>query len=95
MIDFPRSRDSRSADFEYIQVRLASPDEIRSWSFGEVIKPETINYRSFKPERDGLFCERIFGPVKDWELREVQADPLPWPRLRPVRRRGDALQGTA
>ncbi|NNL30679.1 MAG: DNA-directed RNA polymerase subunit beta' [Gemmatimonadetes bacterium] len=67
MIDFPRSRDQRTADFEYIQVRLASPEEIRSWSFGEVIKPETINYRSFKPERDGLFCERIFGPVKDWE----------------------------
>jgi DNA-directed RNA polymerase subunit beta' len=67
MIDFPRTRDQRAADFEYIQVRLASPEEIRSWSFGEVIKPETINYRSFKPERDGLFCERIFGPVKDWE----------------------------
>ena len=48
-------------------IRIASPEEIRSWSFGEVIKPETINYRSFKPERDGLFCERIFGPVKDWE----------------------------
>jgi DNA-directed RNA polymerase subunit beta' len=46
---------------------LASPDTIRSWSYGEVTKPETINYRSFKPERDGLFCERIFGPVKDWE----------------------------
>jgi DNA-directed RNA polymerase subunit beta' len=67
MIDFPRTRDQRTADFEFIQVKLASPDEIRSWSFGEVIKPETINYRSFKPERDGLFCERIFGPVKDWE----------------------------
>jgi DNA-directed RNA polymerase subunit beta' len=67
MIDFPRTRDQRSADFEYIQVKLASPEEIRSWSFGEVVKPETINYRSFKPERDGLFCERIFGPVKDWE----------------------------
>ncbi|MGE0161437.1 MAG: DNA-directed RNA polymerase subunit beta', partial [Gemmatimonadales bacterium] len=67
MIDFPRTREQRAADFEYIQVKLASPEEIRSWSFGEVIKPETINYRSFKPERDGLFCERIFGPVKDWE----------------------------
>ena len=67
MIDFPRTRDQRAADFEFIQVRLASPEEIRSWSFGEVVKPETINYRSFKPERDGLFCERIFGPVKDWE----------------------------
>src|SRR5687767_4931761 len=67
MIDFPRTREQRAADFEFIQVRLASPEEIRSWSFGEVIKPETINYRSFKPELDGLFCERIFGPVKDWE----------------------------
>ena len=67
MIDFPRTRDQGSSDFEFIQVKLASPEEIRGWSFGEVIKPETINYRSFKPERDGLFCERIFGPVKDWE----------------------------
>jgi len=67
MIDFPRTREQRAADFEFIQVRLASPEEIRSWSYGEVTKPETINYRSFKPERDGLFCERIFGPVKDWE----------------------------
>ncbi|HUP47652.1 MAG TPA: DNA-directed RNA polymerase subunit beta' [Thermoanaerobaculia bacterium] len=67
MIDFPRSRDPRSSDFDFIQIRIASPEEIRSWSYGEVTKPETINYRSFKPERDGLFCERIFGPVKDWE----------------------------
>ncbi|HET7274063.1 MAG TPA: DNA-directed RNA polymerase subunit beta' [Longimicrobiaceae bacterium] len=67
MIDFPRNRETRATDFNFIQVKLASPDEIRSWSYGEVVKPETINYRSFKPERDGLFCERIFGPVKDWE----------------------------
>jgi DNA-directed RNA polymerase subunit beta' len=67
MIDFPRTREPRSSDFDFIQLRIASPEEIRSWSFGEVTKPETINYRSFKPERDGLFCERIFGPVKDWE----------------------------
>jgi DNA-directed RNA polymerase subunit beta' len=67
MIDFPRSRDSRGSDFDFIQVKVASPDEIRSWSYGEVTKPETINYRSFKPEKDGLFCERTFGPVKDWE----------------------------
>ncbi len=53
--------------FNAITIQLASPDVIRSWSFGEVTKPETINYRSFKPEKDGLFCERIFGPVKDWE----------------------------
>jgi len=67
MIDFARSREQRSSDFDYIQIKIASPEEIRSWSYGEVTKPETINYRSFKPERDGLFCEKIFGPVKDWE----------------------------
>jgi DNA-directed RNA polymerase subunit beta' len=67
MIDFPRTREPRSSDFDFIQLKIASPEEIRGWSFGEVTKPETINYRSFKPERDGLFCERIFGPVKDWE----------------------------
>ncbi|MBN1884931.1 MAG: DNA-directed RNA polymerase subunit beta' [Candidatus Krumholzibacteriota bacterium] len=50
-----------------MRIQLASPEVIKSWSYGEVIKPETINYRSFKPEKDGLFCERIFGPVKDWE----------------------------
>jgi DNA-directed RNA polymerase subunit beta' len=78
-------RDARASAFDYIQVRIASPEEIRGpkdpkererlemagvrnwWSWGEVTKPETINYRSFKPEKDGLFCERIFGPVKDWE----------------------------
>ncbi len=53
--------------FSAIRIRLASPDQIRSWSYGEVMKPETINYRTLKPERDGLFCERIFGPTKDWE----------------------------
>ncbi|MGC9315118.1 MAG: DNA-directed RNA polymerase subunit beta', partial [bacterium] len=54
-------------DFMGVKLLLASPDIIRSWSFGEVTKPETINYRTFKPEKGGLFCERIFGPVKDWE----------------------------
>jgi len=54
-------------DFDAIKIALASPDLIRSWSFGEVKKPETINYRTFKPERDGLFCAAIFGPVKDYE----------------------------
>ena len=54
-------------DFDSIRIELASPDMIRSWSFGEVKKPETINYRTFKPERDGLFCAKIFGPVKDYE----------------------------
>src|SRR5690242_15749450 len=53
--------------FDAIKIGLASPDKIRSWSFGEVKKPETINYRTFKPERDGLFCAKIFGPVKDYE----------------------------
>ena len=52
---------------EEIKIAVASPEKIRSWSFGEVKKPETINYRTFKPERDGLFCARIFGPVKDYE----------------------------
>ncbi len=67
MIDFPRHRETRPQEFDYIQLKIASPEQIRSLSYGEVTKPETINYRSFKPERDGLFCERIFGPVKDWE----------------------------
>jgi DNA-directed RNA polymerase subunit beta' len=56
-----------NTNFEAIRISLASPDKIRSWSHGEVTKPETINYRTFKPERDGLFCARIFGPVSDWE----------------------------
>ncbi|MBM3276665.1 MAG: DNA-directed RNA polymerase subunit beta' [Candidatus Handelsmanbacteria bacterium] len=56
----------KPTDFDSIRIQLASPDTIRSWSNGEVTKAETINYRSFKPERDGLFCEKIFGPVKDW-----------------------------
>ncbi|HXI13024.1 MAG TPA: DNA-directed RNA polymerase subunit beta' [Thermoanaerobaculia bacterium] len=54
-------------DFNAIKISLASPDKIRSWSYGEVTKPETINYRTFKPERDGLFCAKIFGPITDWE----------------------------
>lgn len=54
-------------NFEYMKIGLASPEKIRSWSYGEVKKPETINYRTLKPEKDGLFCERIFGPTKDWE----------------------------
>ena len=85
MIDFRSTRDARGSSFDFIQIRIASPEEMRGprdpkererlalqgqrywWSWGEVVKPETINYRSFKPEKDGLFCERIFGPVKDWE----------------------------
>ncbi|MBS2035296.1 DNA-directed RNA polymerase subunit beta', partial [bacterium] len=54
-------------NFDALEIRLASPRQIRDWSYGEVKKPETINYRTLKPERDGLFCERIFGPIKDWE----------------------------
>jgi DNA-directed RNA polymerase subunit beta' len=53
--------------FDAIKIGMASPEKIRSWSFGEVKKPETINYRTFKPERDGLFCAKIFGPIKDYE----------------------------
>jgi DNA-directed RNA polymerase subunit beta' len=85
MIDFRSGREPKSSNFDFINIRIASPEEIRGprdrkdrerrelqgqrtwWSWGEVVKPETINYRSFKPEKDGLFCERIFGPVKDWE----------------------------
>lgn len=53
--------------FDEIKISLASPERILSWSYGEIKKPETINYRTFKPERDGLFCARIFGPIKDYE----------------------------
>jgi DNA-directed RNA polymerase subunit beta' len=65
--DLQQKSMKHPSDFYAIRIKLASPETIRSWSHGEVTKPETINYRSFKPERDGLFCERIFGPVKDWE----------------------------
>ena len=53
--------------FDQIRISIASPEKILSWSYGEIKKPETINYRTFKPERDGLFCARIFGPIKDYE----------------------------
>ncbi|MBD3420502.1 MAG: DNA-directed RNA polymerase subunit beta' [Chitinivibrionales bacterium] len=66
-MDFSIRSDSAHQQISEVSIRLASPDKIRNWSFGEVTKPETINYRSFKPERDGLFCERIFGPVRNWE----------------------------
>jgi DNA-directed RNA polymerase subunit beta' len=62
-----QERTNLSPDFEAIRISLASPEKILSWSHGEVTKPETINYRTFKPERDGLFCAKIFGPVTDWE----------------------------
>ncbi|MFL2803211.1 MAG: DNA-directed RNA polymerase subunit beta' [Paracoccaceae bacterium] len=63
----PFNSNSRARSFEEIKISLASPEKIVSWSFGEIRKPETINYRTFKPERDGLFCARIFGPIKDYE----------------------------
>ncbi len=63
----PYDRVSLIGEFDAIRISLASPEKIRSWSHGEVTKPETINYRTFKPERDGLFCAKIFGPVADWE----------------------------
>ena len=62
---FEKPRDAVS--FDSMRIRIASPEKIRSWSYGEVKKPETINYRSFKPEKDGFFCAKIFGPIKDWE----------------------------
>src|SRR5688572_5830782 len=64
---FHDNKTALRADFDAIRISLASPDKIMSWSFGEVTKPETINYRTFKPERDGLFCAKIFGPITDWE----------------------------
>jgi len=65
--DIGSQLDKKAQEITGVSIRLASPDTIRNWSFGEVTKPETINYRSFKPERDGLFCEKIFGPVRNWE----------------------------
>ena len=62
-----RKDNKIKSNFQRISISLASPDEILENSYGEVLKPETINYRTYKPERDGLFCERIFGPVKDYE----------------------------
>ena len=70
-MDFNQNNSNKASkpefEFESIKIGLASPEKIREWSYGEVKKPETINYRTLKPERDGLFCERIFGPTKDWE----------------------------
>ena len=60
-------KKSSEEEFDSLRIKLASPEEIRSWSYGEVKKPETINYRTFKPEREGLFCAKIFGPIKDYE----------------------------
>ena len=115
MIDFRSGREPKSSSFDYISIRIASPEEIRGprdpkererlelqgqrtwWSWGEVTKPETINYRSFKPEKDGLFCERIFGPVKDWECHCGKYKRIRYRgrHLRPLRRGGHALEGPA
>ena len=62
-----QDEQNKKLDFDAIKISIASPEQILDWSYGEVLKPETINYRTQKPERDGLFCERIFGPTKDWE----------------------------
>ena len=82
-------------EFASIKIGLASPDQIRAWSYGEVTKPETINYRTLKPERDGLYCERIFGPTKDWECHcgKYKAHPLQGQDLREVRRGSHPRQG--
>ena len=61
------NEEEKTLTYDKIKIRLASPEKIREWSRGEVKKPETINYRTLKPEKDGLYCERIFGPSKDWE----------------------------
>jgi len=60
-------KDIHVKDYDAVNIKIASPEQIRAWSFGEVTRPETINYRTLKPEKDGLFCERIFGPEKDYE----------------------------
>ena len=77
--------------FDAIKIGLASPEKILEWSRGEVTKPETINYRTLKPERDGLFCERIFGPSKDWECHcgKYKKSPLQRRCLRPLWCRGN------
>src|SRR5512133_2645627 len=64
----PNKKDEfKSEEFSAIRISIASPEDVLKWSHGEITKPETINYRTLKPEKDGLFCERIFGPDKDWE----------------------------
>ena len=62
---FKNSEISEAQNFNSIKISLASPEKIKSWTYGEIKKPETINYRTFRPEKDGLFCARIFGPIKD------------------------------
>ena len=71
LLNLLKAQEGQTEEFDSLRIGLASPDMIRSWSFGEVKKPETINYRTFKPERDGLFCARVFGPVKDLSLIHI------------------------
>ena len=83
--------------FNGIKISVASPDKIRDWSHGEVKKPETINYRTFKPERDGLFCAKIFGPTKDYECNcgKYKRMQSSWRGLRKMRRRSYSIQSPA
>ena len=67
MVRMADRAETTATDFNAIRISIASPEQILSWSHGEVTKPETINYRTLRPEKDGLFCERLFGPTKDWE----------------------------
>jgi DNA-directed RNA polymerase beta' subunit len=87
----------QNEEFDAIKIGLASPEKIRSWSYGEVKKPETINYRTFKPERDGLFCARIFGPIKDYECVCGKYKRLKHRGVicEKCGRRGDARQGAS
>ena len=78
--------------FDKIRIGIASGQDILGWSHGEIKKPETINYRTFKPERDGLFCQRIFGPTKDWEW-PVQEDQVQGHSLRALPGGGHQSQG--
>ena len=67
MVRMADRAESTGSNFSAIRISVASPEQIMNWSHGEVTKPETINYRTLRPEKDGLFCERLFGPTKDWE----------------------------
>jgi DNA-directed RNA polymerase beta' subunit len=81
--------------FDQLKIGLATADQIRLWSHGEVKKPETINYRTLRPEKDGLFCEKIFGPQRDWECYcgKYKRVPLQGHHLRALRRGGHPLEG--
>ena len=91
------NQTAQPQSFDQIKISIASPEKILSWSYGEIKKPETINYRTFKPERDGLFCARIFGPDQGLRVlvRQVQAHEVQGRHLREVRRRGDACARAA